>query len=135
MTLNIDCIRDILLELETLEIGCYRPVDFVKSIEKHGKENVLYTLFKLAEAGFINSTEFYRSMDGTPHIDFIYDMTFDGHEFLADLKPQSNWEKISTVFKQGGSASIKTVGNIAVALGTEALKIRLGLASPSIPGK
>lgn len=135
MTLDIDCIRDALLELETFEIGCYKPSDFVKSIEKHGKENVLYTLYKLAEAGFINTTEYYRSVDGTPHIDFIYDMTFDGHEFLADLKPQSNWEKISAILKQGGCASVKTIGNVAVTLGTEALKIRLGLASPPIPGK
>lgn len=128
MVLDIDCIRDILLELESFKIGCYSINAFSESIKKHGKESVVYTLCKLAEAGFINSTEPYRSSDGAPHIDFIYDMTFDGHEFLADIKPQSSWEKLSTAMSQGGSASVKAVGSVALDIGTELLKKKLGLS-------
>lgn len=44
MKLNIDCIRDVLLELETLPIGWYDITSFQNSVEKYGTDNVLYTL-------------------------------------------------------------------------------------------
>lgn len=128
MKLDINCVRDVLIELESFPIGCYNLMAFHKSIEKHGKDCVLYTLIKLSEAGYINSV-YGRTSDGRPHIDSVYDISFSGHEFLADIKPQSNWDKLSAAFKQGGGASLKVAANVAIDLGTEALKFKLGLKS------
>lgn len=126
MTLNIDCVRDVLLEFETFPMGHYFVDSFSKSIEKYSYDDVLYCLLKLAEAGYINA-KYYRDMNGCPHIELIYDLTFAGHEFLADIKPKSNWEKLSSAAKQGGGASLKALGNTALDLGVDLLKTRIGL--------
>ena len=54
MKLNIDCVRDVLLEFETFPIGCYFVESFKKSIEHYDQETVLYVLVKLTEADYIN---------------------------------------------------------------------------------
>lgn len=127
MKLNLDCIRSVLMEFEEFPMGqTFFVASFRKSIQSYGEEEVLYSLLKLAEAGYIEA-HFYRNMNGKPFFDTIIDITFYGHEFLADIKPQSNWEKISGAVKQGGSASLKTITNVAIDLGTEALKRKLGL--------
>lgn len=41
MKLNIDCVRDILLELETFPIGVYPVGSLKNSIANHGREPVL----------------------------------------------------------------------------------------------
>ena len=127
MKLDLGCVRSVLLELESFPIGYYQVSSFKDSVSMYGQENVLYTIVKLCEAGYINA-KFARTLDGRPHIDSVFDMTFSGHEFLADIKPQSNWEKLSSALKSGGSASLKVVANVAIDLGTEVLKSKLGLS-------
>lgn len=128
MKLDIDCVRDILIELESFPIGYYTISSFQKSIGIYGTERVLYTLVKLTEAGYINA-KYNRTLDGRPHIEAVFDITFSGHEFLSDIKPKNNWEKISSAIKQGGGASLKVAANVAIDLGTEILKSKLGLTN------
>lgn len=127
MKLDINCIRDVLLELESFPFPQTFLVDsFQKSIRKHGKDNVTYTLLKMYEADFINA-KCLRAADGTPHFHYILDLTFKGHEFLADIKPESKWEKLSKAFKRGGGSSLKVIANVAIDLGTEIMKEKLNL--------
>ena len=53
MQLTPDCIRDVLLELETFHMGAYKADEFQNSISSHDREQVLYTLIKLFEGGYI----------------------------------------------------------------------------------
>lgn len=90
MKLNLDCVRDVLIEFEDFPIAHTIFVSsFHNSLEKYGEDEVLYSLLKLSEAGYIEAP-FYRTCDGKPHFEAIIDITFYGHEFLADIKPQSN---------------------------------------------
>lgn len=122
MKLNIECVRDVLLEFEAFPMGVYSVSSFKNSIEKYGEENVTYSLFKLYEAKYINaSKDSGMTQDGQPHINAIYDITFQGHEFLANIKPKSNWDKLSGVFKQAGSVSFQVASNVATELATNAI--------------
>ena len=41
MQLTPDCIRDVLLELETFHMGAYKADEFQNSISSHDREQVL----------------------------------------------------------------------------------------------
>lgn len=126
MKLDIECVRDVLLELEELPVDCHTVDDFPHSLAKHGTENVEYTLAKLNEAGYINADiRLYPS--GQYDYYGIYCMTFAGHEFLTSVKQPSVWEQLKKATTSGGSAGIKLIGEIAVDLGKAILSKKLGL--------
>ena len=126
MQLYIECVRDVLLEFELFLPGCYTPYDFIESIKKHGINNVEYTIAKLNEAKYINA-DIHMLNNG--HYDYygIYDITFDGHEFLSKIRDENIWKKLKTATLKGGTASLKAVGEIALQMGYETLKQKFGL--------
>lgn len=127
MKLDLNCVRDVLIELEEFPIGSYSNESFKKSIAEHGSENVLYALVKLSEAKYINA-EYIRTMDGRPHIGGIFDLTFAGHEFLNSVRSPSVWERLKESTVDGGTACLKVVGDIAVEILKEIAKQKLHLS-------
>lgn len=112
MMLNHDCVRDILLYLESIP---YDPMLInSKDIElpKYSYEEILYSLKKLKEAGFINMTKvnFEQST-------FIESITWSGHDFLDNIRDNKTWrETISKISKTVGSASIDIISRVAVSI-------------------
>lgn len=128
MKLDIECIRDILLTIESQPDFVEMPShDFSALLPQYSHKQVVYTCLKLYEGGYINLFLFTFPGGSSPTVRCIGDLTFQGHEFLADIKPKSNWEKLSNALKSGGSTSLKTIANVAIDLGTEVLKSKLGL--------
>lgn len=126
MKLDIDCVRDVLLELEALPLDCHIVDSFRDSIAKHGVSNVEYTLAKLNDAGYINA-DIRLFPNGQYEYYGIYCMTFAGHEFLATVKQPSAWEQLKNASLSGGSASIKLIGDVALELAKIAISKKLGL--------
>ena len=126
MKLKIECVKDVLEELESLPIGAHTLASFSKSIEKHGPEDVLYTIVKLSEAKYINETHM-RTMDGRPHIGSVYDLTFAGHEFLNSIRTPGVWERIRDAAEDGGTACLKALGDVAMDLLKEKLRSQISL--------
>ncbi|MBE6943834.1 MAG: DUF2513 domain-containing protein [Ruminococcaceae bacterium] len=126
MKLNIDCIRDTLLELEKLPVDCHTVYTFQKSIERHGIENVEYTLAKLQEADYIKAD---IRLHEAGRYDFygIYCISFAGHEFLESVKQPSIWEKLKQATTTGSTAGVSMLKEIAVELGKEMLRKKFGL--------
>ena len=102
MRLNNDCLRDILLYLESCDYYILNENNDVESngvwFEKICKENaqyskpeIYYSLSNLEQAGFINMSKssFSNSLDCC--VNFI---TFQGHEFLNQIKDDKNWSRI-----------------------------------------
>lgn len=118
MRLDVNCVRDVLLELEEFPMG-YHPMDsFKKSIFEHGKENVLYTLYKLHEAKYINS-ETMVDESGYPHCLAVYNMTFAGHQFLESIREPKIWAKVQSTIGKVGVGSFNIVLQIATQVATE----------------
>lgn len=126
MKLKIECVKDILEELESLPIGSHTLANLPMSIQKHGPENVLYTVVKLLEANYINGTV-SRTMDGRPHVGAIYDITFSGHEFLSSVRAPGVWDRIKGAAEDGGTACLKALGDVALDMLKDRIRSELSL--------
>lgn len=112
MKLDIDCVRDTLLELESFPMGCYSVRSFSKSLKKHGEENVIYTLAKLSEADYIKA-HFMMMESGHYFCDAIYDITFSGHQFLEKIRDHKLWACVKNVAGKTGSFAFDIISQIA----------------------
>lgn len=119
MKLDIDCVRDVLLEFEKLPLGCHTPYSFPKAIGKHGIQNVEYTLAKLGEAEYINA-EIQQRPDGDLDFLGIYSITYPGHQFLENIRENKVWTKTKSIAGKVGSGSFALISQIASSVITEA---------------
>lgn len=126
MKLKIDCVRDVLLEFETFPFGCYTVYSFKKTLAKYTFDDVLYSLAKLKEAGFINADMFVGN-DGQPDFLGIYDISYAGHDFLYTIREPSVWDKLSDAAQSGGTASLKLIGDFALEFAKLAIAKKLGM--------
>lgn len=127
MQLTPDCIRDVLLEFETFHMGVYKVDAFQNCLSHYGKEQTLYTLIKLYEGGYINGA-LMRSRDGQLITFQIYDITFQGHEFLEKIRSDTVWnQKLKPVFTTIGSMSLEVISSVANNAITSLVLQKLGL--------
>ena len=127
MQLNLDCIRDVLLELETFPIGLYTVSSFQNCLSKYSDEQVLYTLVKLCEGNYINAL-FSRTLGGSTIISAVYDITFQGHEFLEKIRSDNVWNNnLKPAFSSIGSMSLDVVSKVASTVIAALVTSKLGL--------
>lgn len=118
MKLDVDCVRDVLLEFENFPIGCYTPYNFLVSVKKHGIDSVEYCLAKLKEADYVNAD--IRLMEnGNYEFYGIYNLTFDGHQFLEKIRDGKIWSKTKSIAGGIGSHAFDVITKIATAVITE----------------
>lgn len=106
VTLNANCIRDIMLHLEdNLEYG--QDISILKSNLNYPSEELLYTCQKLVDSNLIVGK---RNVLG----DFkIEDITIQGHTFISKLKDNKLWKKVlSKVSKIAKPLTIATLETI-----------------------
>lgn len=130
MKLNYDCIRDILLTIESQTTPMSMTTnDFFSLLPNYSSTELTYCCWKLYEAGYLTLYTFKPPFSSSESITIrlIGDLTFKGHEFLADIKPVKTWEKIAPALRKFGSASFSTVANIASAITTDVIKNFIGL--------
>lgn len=122
MKLDISCIRDILLFLESepflitndsgdIEVsGVWFP-QIRKALPQYPQEQIYYTLARLDEAGFLDlSTQWAGDSMNLCCVNYI---TFSGHEFLEKVRPPTVWEKTSGIAGKLGSFSLDIIEKIA----------------------
>ena len=127
MQLTPDCIRDVLLELETFHIGVYKVDSFQNCLLHYSSEQILYTLINLYEGAYINA-QLIRSSDGQLITFRVYDMTFQGHEFLEKIRSDTVWnQKLKPVFTTIGSMSLEVISSVANSAITSLVLAKLGL--------
>lgn len=112
MRLNPDCIRDILLTVESettlynfLEIG---PCNLPKQLSKYDASEVMYHIKQCEMSGMISIASWYLS--GNCLIRYL---TPIGHQFLSDIREDNNWNKTKEIAKSVGSNSLDTLKQIA----------------------
>ncbi|BBN99195.1 DUF2513 domain-containing protein [Sporolactobacillus terrae] len=125
MKLDNDCIRDFLLTLE--ETHLYENVstehlEKYKRLNKYPKDQVLYTISKLFEAGFINGKKLIIS--GSIGKAWISEMTWSGHEFLNTIRSDNVWKEAKDkVSKTVGSVSLTTLSELATTIAKSMLNL------------
>lgn len=111
--LKNEIVRDVLLILEE-ELGFGQEIkkeDFlsIDKIKTHDIFDVLYTLKKLNEAKLI---ELWFTSDDDGFL--IMDITFDGHQFLANIRDPEIWAKTKSAAGVVGGASLSVIGELAI---------------------
>ncbi|WP_156897615.1 DUF2513 domain-containing protein [Paenibacillus massiliensis] len=115
MRLDHDCVRDILLTIEkystlnnVLTSFHFQGFDETKS---YPLEDIIYTIARLNEAGFLNGS--FRAYDNWP-LPLISGLTYKGHEFLDNIRDNNVWEKTKEkVGSSFASVSISVIGQVA----------------------
>lgn len=108
MKLNVDCIRDVLLEIEKTPYGeNLGEKALYSALESFSKADIDYSVIKLKEADFINAVICVPD-DGIVHKIVIYDITWDGHQFLDKIREPSVWEKI----KENGGKAVASISGL-----------------------
>lgn len=114
MKFDLDCVRDILLTIESMEYGKeIKIVDLVKALPKYSEEDLNYNCLKLLEAGFINClTTQYLDPPGIILV-CIKDITYKGHEFLGSIRDNTVWKKTKSIAGRFGQITLHMIGSIA----------------------
>lgn len=129
MKLNPDCIRDVLIAVESCDFGERLNLDSLHDACPQYTENELwYTCLKLNEGNFLDIDTVSWVHSTMPSIKSINCLTFSGHEFLANIQPNTIWEDTKKVIKKIGVTSIQNLSVIASGVVTAIIKSQLGLA-------
>ena len=112
--MDIDCIRDILLQVEETPFTVYRDSDEsdekdseLSFIDKYDDKTLLYHINLANELGLIKAS-ICMGMSS------VLDLSAQGHLFLADIREENVWNKTKEISKQVGASSLDTVKQIAV---------------------
>ncbi|WP_186333635.1 DUF2513 domain-containing protein [Paenibacillus xylanexedens] len=127
MKLNKECIRNLLLAIESEPFGNsitkhdFKNNDFLKD---HSFEEVVYTIQKLIEAKYINAEILYAGDE--IHNFFISSLTWDGHQFLDNIRDDGVWKKSKDIANKFSSISVSMLSNIASNVISQMIKQQLG---------
>ena len=105
---DMDLIRDLLLMVEA-EPKMDGTADFIFTADAfpgHSPEEVVYAIKKLIQAGFL---------EGNQHMGSVSSLTWNGHEFLDNIKDPGIWGKTKKQLSGLPGAALAVVAQIAQA--------------------
>jgi hypothetical protein len=118
MKMDVDCIRDILLQAEQKGFSVFRNSDDdlenddeetnseFPFIEKYDSKKLLYHINLADELGLIKASHCMGFSS-------VLDLSAQGHLFLADIREDKVWNKTKEISKQVGATSLAAVKEIA----------------------
>lgn len=130
MKFEPDCVRLILLELETLSLDEITDIDSLSSvINDFNSDKITYNCLKLAEAGYI-TIDSHKNVLCETEINSIDDITYAGHQFLANIREEKVWTGVKSVASKIGATSLSAFTQIASNVITELIKAQFGIGMP-----
>lgn len=127
MQLNPDCIRDILFTVESMDYGTvYTLSKLCEKLHDYSEEELNYHCLQLIDAGLLNAKAINVMGCVTPQTWRILDLTYSGHQFLADVRSDTTWNKTKNIAKSVGSESLHALKDIAVGVVTATIQSTLG---------
>lgn len=125
MYLNPDCMRDILLFVESTPFRQKVPIETLYDNLSYTQDEITYACIKMFEADFISGS--WNAPDGEITVYFISDIRYTGHQFLANIRSDSVWNNVKEISKKIGSNSVSSISQIASSIITAIIKSQLGL--------
>lgn len=124
MKLNHDCVRDLLLTVEESDQKELLSLHFLlqkDKLQNYSEEDIFYTIQRLVEAGYINASTqtYYEGQDA-----IISSITWNGHQFLDNIREKTVWEKTKEKASIVGSVSLPILSEIAKAYITDMLGLK-----------
>lgn len=129
MKLNPDCVRDILFAIEDLSkpnsLLTSTQLSKTKFLTRYSNDELLYHLQQLDWSGYIVTPNKNKSLDG---LFFVNDLSPTGHEFISDVRKDTNWNKVKSISKEVGSETLTSIKSIAENVIASAIKASIGLS-------
>lgn len=121
MQLNPDCIRDILITVEdNTGFGTFMRYEVDSTydlLNKYTFDEVRYHIDQCDLSRLL--TRVHKFMDGSC---IIEDLSPSGHQFLADIRSDNNWNKTKSIAKSVGTSSLTAIKEIATNVIAELIK-------------
>ncbi len=128
MKLNPDCIRDVLLYLEEklkIEKGrIFSPITLKtlqENLSEYSPEDVFYSVYNLHQIRFIegriNDVNNMKMMFCD-----IENITYAGHQFLSNIRPQPIWDKTKSIVSKIGNHTLGFIEGVARDIAVESAK-------------
>lgn len=121
MKLNYDCVRSVLLTVEKsktideeLNINPLTVETIFEQLPKYEDNEILYTIEKLKEAGYINAALQFAAghfIDGAAS-----SITYSGHEYLDNIREPEVWRKVKAMLKNAGATTLPLISQAAQVL-------------------
>lgn len=118
MKLNYDCIRSVLLTVEKsktideeLNLNPLTVETIFEQLPKYEDNEILYTIEKLKEAGYINAALQFAAghfIDGA-----VSSITYSGHEYLDNIREPEVWRKVKAMLKNAGAITLPLISQAA----------------------
>ena len=118
MKLNYDCVRSVLLTVEKsktideeLNINPLTVETIFEQLPKYEDNEILYTIEKLKEAGYINAALHFAAghfIDGA-----VSSITYSGHEYLDNIREPEVWRKVKAMLKNAGATTLPLISQAA----------------------
>ena len=114
MKLNYDCVRSVLLTVEKsktideeLNLNPLTVETIFEQLPKYEDNEILYTIEKLKEAGYINAALKFAAghfIDGA-----VSSITYSGHEYLDNIREPEVWRKVKAMLKNAGATTLPLI--------------------------
>ena len=121
MKLNYDCVRSVLLTVEKsktideeLNLNPLAVETIFEQLPKYEDSEILYTIEKLKEAGYINAALHFAAghfIDGA-----VSSITYSGHEYLDNIRDPKVWRKVKSVLAKAGATTMPLISQAAQVL-------------------
>ena len=118
MKLDYDCFRSLLLKLEDFENLdddlCYQSMtldDMEKALTNFSKNEIAYATLKAKEGGLINAN--IVNADDCIYTCIYSSLTYDGHQFLDNVRNNNIWNKTKSIAKELGCTSFRSLLSIS----------------------
>ena len=118
MKLNYDCVRSVLLTVEKsktideeLDLNPLTVETIFEQLPKYEDNEILYTIEKLKEAGYINAALQFAAghfIDGA-----VSSITYSGHEYLDNIREPEVWRKVKAMLKNAGAITLPLISQAA----------------------
>ena len=129
MKLNPDCARDILFSIEQLSthdsLLTSNQLAKTEFLSKYSNDEILYHLNQLYLSGYIIAPTKHKLIDETF---LVNDLSTTGHEFISNIRNDTNWNKVKKISKQVGTETLSSLKSIAEGVIASAIKASLGLS-------
>lgn len=123
MRLNSDCVRSILLTVESKcdfhKFWHYRESEELpEQLSEYSHDEILYHIKQCELSELILGVTY---CDGGSNV-YISDLSPEGHKFLANIREDTVWNGVKSVAKKVGSTSLSAITQIASNVVTELIK-------------
>ncbi len=123
MKLNPDCIRDILFVVEeysTYSNDVSEDKLYENLVPKYSQEEILYHVRQCEHSGLFLKVQHYFGGFS------IQDLSPYGHQFINDIRQDTNWNRTKDIAKNVGSFSLDVLKDISSQVITNLISNQLG---------